>query len=85
MRDFKKVQEEPPNGFTATPVDDNIMAWEAVIFGPEETPWEGGSFRLTLDFTEDYPSRPPSVKFKSDIFHPNVYNDGSICLDILKD
>eukprot|EP00171_Calliarthron_tuberculosum_P010370 IDg10370t1 len=51
---------------------------------PEETPWEGGTFKLMLDFSEDYPNKPPQVKFVSKLFHPNVYNDGGICLDILQ-
>lgn len=25
-------------------MDNNIMFWHAVIFGPEDTPWEGGEF-----------------------------------------
>lgn len=50
---------------------------------PEKTIWEGGVFRLTLEFTEEYPVKPPLVKFKAFIFHPNVYLDGNICLDIL--
>lgn len=37
-----------------------------------------------MDFTEEYPNKPPEVKFSVRMFHPNVYNDGSICLDILK-
>mmetsp|Transcript_4609 Transcript_4609/g.16136 ORF Transcript_4609/g.16136 Transcript_4609/m.16136 type:complete len:131 (+) Transcript_4609:244-636(+) len=60
------------------------MRWNAVIFGPENTPWDGGTFRLVLEFTEDYPNKAPNVKFVSEIFHPNVYADGSICLDILQ-
>jgi ubiquitin-conjugating enzyme E2 A len=35
------------------------MAWQAVIFGPDDTPWEGGTFKLLLEFTEDYPNKPP--------------------------
>lgn len=60
------------------------MVWQAVIFGPDDTPWEGGTFKLLLEFTEDYPNKPPAVKFLSKIFHPNVYGDGKICLDILQ-
>merc|ERR1712061_983511 len=60
------------------------MLWNAVIFGPSETPFEDGTFKLTIDFTEEYPNRPPIVRFRSKMFHPNVYADGSICLDILQ-
>jgi ubiquitin-conjugating enzyme E2 A len=39
------------------------MKWEAIIFGPDDSAWESGIFYLTLDFTEDYPNKPPLVKF----------------------
>ncbi len=55
-----------------------------MIFGPDDTEWEGGVFRLVLEFSEDYPNKPPKVKFLTKMFHPNIYNDGSICLDILQ-
>ena len=51
---------------------------------PDDTPWEDGTFRLQLEFTEDYPNKAPTVKFVTRLFHPNVYADGSICLDILQ-
>ena len=37
-----------------------------------------------MDFTEEYPNKPPKVKFATRLFHPNVYADGNICLDILQ-
>ena len=60
------------------------MVWQAVIFGPDDTPWEGGTFNLLLEFAEDYPTKAPKVRFVSAVFHPNVYADGQICLDILQ-
>lgn len=51
---------------------------------PHDTPFEDGTFKLTLEFTEEYPNKPPTVKFVSKMFHPNVYADGGICLDILQ-
>merc|ERR1719320_287124 len=60
------------------------MKWHAVIFGPDDTPWEDGTFKLSLAFTEDYPNKAPKVKFITKMFHPNIYADGSICLDILQ-
>lgn len=84
MRDFKRLQEDPPAGVSGAPTDNNIMIWNAVIFGPHDTPFEDGTFKLTLEFTEEYPNKPPTVRFVSKMFHPNVYADGSICLDILQ-
>ncbi|CAB4062378.1 UBE2A [Lepeophtheirus salmonis] len=60
------------------------MVWNAVIFGPHDTPFEDGTFKLTMEFSEEYPNKPPLVKFLSKMFHPNIYADGGICLDILQ-
>ena len=35
-------------------------------------------------FEEQYPNKPPGVKFISQMFHPNVYGSGELCLDILQ-
>ncbi|KAK0551246.1 SUMO conjugating enzyme Hus5 [Tilletia horrida] len=34
-------------------------------------------------FPEEYPSKPPKVKFTPPLFHPNVYPSGTVCLSIL--
>lgn len=49
-----------------------------------DTPFEDGSFRLTLTFSEAYPNKPPTVRFVSKMFHPNIYHNGELCLDILQ-
>lgn len=83
MSDLKSIQKEET--LVANPRDDNIMIWDAVVPGPDETPWEGGLFELVLTFGDDYPNSPPKVKFTTPgVFHPNVYTTGDICLDILK-
>lgn len=80
----KQLQEDPPVGVSGAPSENNIMQWNAVIFGPEGTPFEDGTFKLVIEFSEEYPNKPPTVRFLSKMFHPNVYADGSICLDILQ-
>ncbi|GMP98298.1 hypothetical protein CsSME_00046244 [Camellia sinensis var. sinensis] len=56
----------------------------SLLFEHPSTFVSAGTFKLTLQFTEDYPNKPPTVRFVSRMFHPNIYADGSICLDILQ-
>ena len=65
------LQQDPPEGVNASPTADNIMHWNAIIFGPDGTIWDGGVFKLSLEFSEDYPNKAPVVKFKTKLFHPN--------------
>jgi ubiquitin-protein ligase len=38
-----RLQEDPPEGVSAAPTENNILLWHAVIFGPEDTPFEDGT------------------------------------------
>jgi ubiquitin-conjugating enzyme E2 C len=57
----------------------------ATITGTQGTPYEGLSYSLTLAFPANYPCSPPTIKFITPCFHPNVDVHGNICLDILQD
>ena len=85
FNDLKQFNENDENEtILATPHEDNLMIWDCIIFGPEDTPWEGGCFKLTLTFSEEYPNKPPVAHMNTSVFHPNFYTDGRICLDILQ-
>mmetsp|Transcript_8207 Transcript_8207/g.13259 ORF Transcript_8207/g.13259 Transcript_8207/m.13259 type:complete len:165 (+) Transcript_8207:180-674(+) len=86
MTDLKEMHNEPPEGCSAAPANDNnLFVWNASIIGPDESPWEGGIYGLRLHFPDSYPSKPPKVRFTCEMFHPNVYSDGTLCLDIIQD
>jgi hypothetical protein len=38
---------------------------------PDDTAWEDGTFKLSVEFTEEYPNKAPTVKFLTKMFHPN--------------
>ena len=65
--------------------EDNLFQWQASVVGPDESPWEGGIYKLRLQFPDQYPDKPPRVRFLSEMFHPNIFADGSLCLDIIQD
>lgn len=54
------------------------------LAGPRDSPWEGGLFQLHVHCPADYPMKPPKVKFTTKIWHPNVGQNGDICLDLLQ-
>lgn len=44
---------------------------------------EEGFFRAELRFPEDFPNNPPEMAFLSEMWHPNIYPDGKVCISIL--
>ena len=50
----------------------------------EGTPFFGGCFRLKLVLSEDYPNTAPRGFFLTKIYHPNVAENGDICVNTLK-
>uniref|UniRef100_A0A8D1I0H9 Ubiquitin conjugating enzyme E2 D4 n=2 Tax=Sus scrofa TaxID=9823 RepID=A0A8D1I0H9_PIG len=75
---------DPPAQCSAGPVGDDLFHWQATIMGPNDSPYQGGVFFLTIHFPTDYPFKPPKVAFTTKIYHPNINSNGSICLDILR-
>lgn len=73
FHEYKNLSTNPPDGITAGPVsEDDMFYWEALIQGPEGTPFEGGVFAAELKFPKDYPLSPPTMKFVGGgVWHPN--------------
>jgi ubiquitin-conjugating enzyme E2 D/E len=85
LKELKDLQRDPPTSCSAGPVAEDMFHWQATIIGPPDSPYAGGVFLVTIHFPPDYPFKPPKVAFRTKVFHPNINNNGSICLDILKD
>ncbi|KAL0772705.1 hypothetical protein Bca101_037856 [Brassica carinata] len=84
QKQLKDLCKKPVDGFSAGLVDENnVFQWSVSIMGPPDTLYEGGFFNAIMTFPQDYPNKPPTVKFTSEVWHPNVYSDGKVCISIL--
>ena len=69
LAEERKVwRKDRPHGFFARPATGadgavNLLRWECQIPGRKDTLWADGFYPLTMEFSEDYPSRPPKCKF----------------------
>ncbi|KAL0226769.1 hypothetical protein P9112_014093 [Eukaryota sp. TZLM1-RC] len=83
--ELMNIVSSDDESISAFPSGDSIFSWNGTISGPSGTAYEDMDYTLSLNFPEDYPYKPPVVKFVTPIFHPNVDLQGNICLDILKE
>jgi len=83
-KELSLLERAPPPGVYAWPRSDEINKLDAVITGPEGTPYETGNFELEVVIPDSYPNEPPKVRFITPVYHPNIDNGGRICLDSLK-
>ena len=88
-KEFDKLQNDPILSLGCTvglneKYKNDIFHWKITLIGPIDTPYAGGMFFLTSDFTEDYPNKKPEVRFVNKIYHLNVSpSNGHICISTL--
>ena len=86
----KRLRQDRPVGFFARPTIDtqgnlNLFRWECGIPGKSSSVWSGHTYKLMMEFDNDYPARPPICRFVQPLFHPNIFPSGTVCLNILNE
>uniref|UniRef100_A0A1B6M388 Ubiquitin-conjugating enzyme E2-18 kDa n=1 Tax=Graphocephala atropunctata TaxID=36148 RepID=A0A1B6M388_9HEMI len=69
---FKNVQVE----------DSDMFVWNGVLY-PINPPYNRGAFKIKMVFPKEYPFKPPTLQFITKIYHPNIDEDGAVCLSIV--
>jgi len=79
QKELRALAKESPDFVTARPMDENLLVWHFLLFGPAESPYAGGCYHGALTFPKDYPFSPPSIRMitPNGRFKPNA----KICMN----
>ena len=61
----------------------NILKIKFIIRCPHDSYWHDQVLTGDIDMPQDYPFSPPVVHFTCNLYHPNIYQDGKVCISIL--
>ena len=78
-KELDEIEGNPSDKFIIQKTSDDLSRWEVLVYGPSETPYEGGRFKLIVNIPLDYPFRPPKVHFETKIYSFLVTENGKIC------
>ncbi|XP_012657232.1 ubiquitin-conjugating enzyme E2 L3-like [Otolemur garnettii] len=49
----------------------------------DNPPYDKGAFRIEINFPAEYPFKPPKITFITKIYHPNISENGQVCLPVI--
>ncbi|CCA69827.1 related to UBC5-E2 ubiquitin-conjugating enzyme [Serendipita indica DSM 11827] len=84
-KELRDLSNNPIEGITIHPQEDNLAHWDVTITGPPSSPYKGGHFKATIDFPGNFPFKAPSLVFATKVYHPGINEQGEICVPILRD
>ncbi|WAR15740.1 UB2J2-like protein, partial [Mya arenaria] len=58
-QDYMRIMKDPVPYVKAVPLPSNILEWHYVVTGPENSPYEGGTYHGKLVFPREFPFKPP--------------------------
>ena len=93
IKDAKRVWKDLPRPHPAASIftcysEERMDIARSIIVGAEGTPHALGIFVFDIFYPQTYPSTAPLIHFTTTgggtvRFHPNLYNDGKVCLSLL--
>jgi ubiquitin-conjugating enzyme (huntingtin interacting protein 2) len=71
-KELADIQADSVSHINVESVGDSVTKLKGSFQGPPGTPYEGGTFEVDIQIPNEYPFKPPVMKFMTKIWHPNV-------------
>ncbi|CAH1399079.1 unnamed protein product [Nezara viridula] len=83
QKEYAEVKTSSFRGFRNVSMEDgNILRWTGLLV-PEFFPYNQAAFRVEILFPNEYPFKPPKITFGTKIYHPNIDEQGQVCLPLV--
>ncbi|KAK8747906.1 hypothetical protein OTU49_016222 [Cherax quadricarinatus] len=78
------MESNLPEGCVAKFEDPDTLHSFRLVVSPPEGYWSGGVFVFSINVPEEYNIAPPTVRCETKLWHPNISEEGEICLSLLR-
>lgn len=84
IRQFNALNKDETAYFSVgLDTGDNWFKWRVCFEGPQDTLYASGIFSAVLTFPDDFPNNPFEMRFEQEMWHPNIFPDGRVCISSL--
>ncbi|KZC06584.1 PREDICTED: NEDD8-conjugating enzyme UBE2F-like [Dufourea novaeangliae] len=84
IKEVQEMEQNLPTTCQVTFNDPHCLHEFTLLIVPDEGYWMGGRFYFQIYIPEDYNMAPPKVNCLTKLWHPNISEDGDVCLSILR-
>ncbi|CAD1468944.1 unnamed protein product, partial [Heterotrigona itama] len=84
IKEVQEMQQTLPSTCQVKFQDPDCLHEFILLIVPDEGYWIGGRFHFQIYIPEEYNMAPPKVKCLTKLWHPNISEDGNVCLSILR-